>query len=649
MRADALRRAGVGSAAPSDLAHERLERLFETQCDRMMQLGHGNRTAVDTADGILSYAALEAGANQLARYLRLQRVRGGDLVGVLLDHPADVCAAILAISKCGATAVPLDLAASCDHIGAIISESGVAAVITTGPLVSRLPGPESRAATTIVTVDLAGEFISAQSPRRLTDGERHDAGGVAYVAYRIGADGRPIGIAVHHPHVCDFARVVVEGYGIGPYDRVVHTQLVYPHLEVEQTWIPWLAGATLVAPPSRLQGQALWQFLGRHRVTVLRADARTLSGLDERLLELRLVVVTDPPCPQDPIARWQRPGRQVLRAHGHPGSAVVATGSAHRPQQMCSDLARNGTAGRATALGHLASADPTRAVGVGSAAGTLGAAGPTIRRADTDRSAPDDVGGRSRRDRSGASADAAPSTTDDELATALAGVLAGVLDRGQVRVDAHVFDDLGADSLTMAKFCARARAREDLPSPSIQEIYHHPTPAGARGSTRTAGTGDDRAVRRDRRPAGGGPRGCPWKDVPLDADVFDDLGADSLTMAKFCARVRKDPQLPTLAIADVYACPSASGLAERVTGLVGADGSGPTTKPPLAVERRDPGRRVGTGGVALCGLVQIAMVLGWSYLFSLVLFLGYEWFVASPSLFELYRRSFVRAIVKTCG
>ncbi|ALL79647.1 hypothetical protein AD006_31180 (plasmid) [Pseudonocardia sp. EC080610-09] len=127
----------------------------------------------------------------------------------------------------------------------------------------------------------------------------------------------------------------------------------------------------------------------------------------------------------------------------------------------------------------------------------------------------------------------------------------------------------------------------------------------------------------------------------MDADVFDDLGADSLTMAKFCARVRKDPQLPTLAIADVYACPSASGLAERVTGLVGADGSGPTTKPPLAVERRDPGRRVGTGGVALCGLVQIAMVLGWSYLFSLVLFLGYEWFVASPSLFELYRRSFV--------
>ncbi|MFC6256676.1 phosphopantetheine-binding protein, partial [Kocuria oceani] len=30
-------------------------------------------------------------------------------------------------------------------------------------------------------------------------------------------------------------------------------------------------------------------------------------------------------------------------------------------------------------------------------------------------------------------------------------------------------------------------------------------------------------------------------DVPVDADFFGDLGADSLVMAKFCARVRKQP------------------------------------------------------------------------------------------------------------
>ena len=37
--------------------------------------------------------------------------------------------------------------------------------------------------------------------------------------------------------------------------------------------------------------------------------------------------------------------------------------------------------------------------------------------------------------------------------------------------DSHFFDDLGADSLVMAKFCARVRKRADLPSISMKDIY----------------------------------------------------------------------------------------------------------------------------------------------------------------------------------
>ena len=46
----------------------------------------------------------------------------------------------------------------------------------------------------------------------------------------------------------------------------------------------------------------------------------------------------------------------------------------------------------------------------------------------------------------------------------LAEMLADVMKVEQVPVDSHFFDELGADSLVMAKFCARARKREDLPS-----------------------------------------------------------------------------------------------------------------------------------------------------------------------------------------
>jgi non-ribosomal peptide synthetase-like protein len=61
------------------------------------------------------------------------------------------------------------------------------------------------------------------------------------------------------------------------------------------------------------------------------------------------------------------------------------------------------------------------------------------------------------------------------LAEVLAGVLAEVIKAEHVPVGSHFFDELGADSLVMAKFCARLRKLDDLPSPSMQDIYHYPT------------------------------------------------------------------------------------------------------------------------------------------------------------------------------
>src|SRR5215472_1548305 len=57
----------------------------------------------------------------------------------------------------------------------------------------------------------------------------------------------------------------------------------------------------------------------------------------------------------------------------------------------------------------------------------------------------------------------------------LADVLADVLRVDNLSADSHFFDDLGADSLVMAKFCARVRKRGDLPSVSMKDIYRHPT------------------------------------------------------------------------------------------------------------------------------------------------------------------------------
>jgi len=68
-----------------------------------------------------------------------------------------------------------------------------------------------------------------------------------------------------------------------------------------------------------------------------------------------------------------------------------------------------------------------------------------------------------------------PSVATASIEGTLAGVLADIMHVEQVPVDSHFFDDLGADSLVMAHFCARVRKRPDLPSASMKDIYRHPT------------------------------------------------------------------------------------------------------------------------------------------------------------------------------
>ena len=62
-------------------------------------------------------------------------------------------------------------------------------------------------------------------------------------------------------------------------------------------------------------------------------------------------------------------------------------------------------------------------------------------------------------------------TAPDTAARSLAEVLAEVVGAERVSPDAHFFDDLGADSMLMARFCARVRKRADLPSVSMQDVY----------------------------------------------------------------------------------------------------------------------------------------------------------------------------------
>lgn len=118
--------------------------------------------------------------------------------------------------------------------------------------------------------------------------------------------------------------------------------------------------------------------------------------------------------------------------------------------------------------------------------------------------------------------------------------------------------------------------------------------------------------------------------VPVDGHFFDELGADSLVMAHFCARLRKRGDLPSVSMKDVYEHPTISSLAAALADAAPAKpASAATQQRPTATSAREH---------VLCGALQALFYLGYSYLGVLAAIEGYQWLVAGSAGLESYLR-----------
>jgi non-ribosomal peptide synthetase-like protein len=210
---------------------------------------------------------------------------------------------------------------------------------------------------------------------------------------------------------------------------------------------------------------------------------------------------------------------------------------------------------------------------------------------------------------------AAPADIEGELA----GLLRVILGRDEVPATANFFTDLGADSMLMAQFCARVRKHGGLPKVSMKDVYANPTlgelaallsaslPAVA---APVAPTIDGTATML----AGVLREVLGLDEVPATANFFTDLGADSMLMAQFCARVRKHGGLPKVSMKDIYANPTLGELAAALAARdpaaatpVALDAAIPLPTDPIAAVAR-PAKR-GSTAMRVCGLVQLLVLL----------------------------------------
>ncbi|WP_434091267.1 Pls/PosA family non-ribosomal peptide synthetase [Streptomyces flaveus] len=140
------------------------------------------------------------------------------------------------------------------------------------------------------------------------------------------------------------------------------------------------------------------------------------------------------------------------------------------------------------------------------------------------------------------------------------------------------------------------------------------------------------------------------EQVPVDGHFFNELGADSLVMAHFCARVRKRADLPSVSMKDVYRHPTIRSLATaladappapRAESAAVAPAPAPAPEPfpvsaPASVPAQPP---AGMPQYVLCGALQFLAFLGYAYLIAFGAARGYEWISAGSGVLDVYLRS----------
>ncbi|MFJ9406886.1 Pls/PosA family non-ribosomal peptide synthetase [Streptomyces sp. NPDC101393] len=119
--------------------------------------------------------------------------------------------------------------------------------------------------------------------------------------------------------------------------------------------------------------------------------------------------------------------------------------------------------------------------------------------------------------------------------------------------------------------------------------------------------------------------------VAVDSHFFNELGADSMVMAHFCARIRKRADLPPVSMKDVYRHPTIRSLAAARADSAPA----PPAEPPAPT----PAAPTNTAQYVRCGALQLLTFLGYSYLVALVTVRGYDWISAGSGVLDVYLRS----------
>ncbi|HYG08482.1 MAG TPA: amino acid adenylation domain-containing protein, partial [Pyrinomonadaceae bacterium] len=239
--------------------------LFELQAERTPEA-----TALEFQGQRLTYAELNARANQLAHHLRGLGVGAEVLVGICVERSIDLVVGLLGILKSGGAYVPLDPAYPQERLALMLSDAGVPVLLTQESLRGRFDEHQG----TVMYLDTDREAISSRStsnpPRHATPDN------LAYTIYTSGSTGRPKGVCIRHRSAVTLLHWAHDTFSPAQLQCVLASTSVCFDLSVFELFVPLSCGGTVLLADNAL---SLPELAGRDRVTMINTVPSAMAEL----------------------------------------------------------------------------------------------------------------------------------------------------------------------------------------------------------------------------------------------------------------------------------------------------------------------------------------------------------------------------------
>jgi non-ribosomal peptide synthetase-like protein len=297
-----------GDDRPDLLRDETLADIF-----RQSAREHANHIALIFEEKQLTYAQLDSWSDAVALQLTQSGIKPGDNIGVWHKRGQELHVAILGIIKAGAAYVPVDREQPAERAELVMAEVDAAGCFTEDLLNLNCP------LFTVMPMPADGEQIA------ITRGPKPDNG--AYVLYTSGSTGKPKGIAIGHRQICHLVRAEQSVFQITDTDRVYQGFSVSFDMWCEETWVSYLAGATIwVADNTTSKAiDELATVLKQQRITILHAVPSLLAVMDDEIPSLRLINAGGEACTKQVLNKWAAGNRAFYNSYGPTETTVTAT------------------------------------------------------------------------------------------------------------------------------------------------------------------------------------------------------------------------------------------------------------------------------------------------------------------------------------